>query len=186
MNDLENVNIVGKNYRESQAEMLKTKFSPEQLSLLRSDHAGELGAVNLYKGILWYTRDPAIVAFANCHLEVESKHLASVESILIPENRSILSPLWVVAGRVLGLMAVVGGKNFLFSTIASVEEFVVEHYEQQLPFFSGTVQELLKQMMVDENTHREDAAHRSLRRYMLWDSLVKKGCGLAVSASSKC
>ena len=186
MIDLENVDIVGKDYRGSQAEMLKTEFSPEQLSLLRSDHAGELGAVNIYKGILWYTRDPAVVAFANCHLEVESKHLASVESILIPENRSILSPLWVIAGRVLGLMAVVGGKNFLFSTIASVEEFVVEHYEQQLPFFSGTVQELLKQMMVDENTHREDAAHRSLRRYMLWDSLVKKGCGLAVSASSKC
>ena len=180
------MNSVGNNYRGSQVEMLKIEFSPKQLSLLRSDHAGELGAVNIYKGILWYTRDPAVVAFANCHLEVESKHLASVESILIPKNRSILSPLWVIAGRVLGLMAVVGGKNFLFSTIASVEEFVVEHYERQIPFFSGTVQELLREMMVDENTHREDAAHRSSRRYMLWDCLVKKACSLAVSASSKC
>ena len=107
--------------------MLKIDFSPQQLSLLRSDHAGELGAVNIYKGILCCARDPEIVAFANCHLEVESKHLASVESILIREKRSILSPLWVVAGRLLGLMAVFGGKNFLFSTIASVEEFVVEH-----------------------------------------------------------
>ena len=161
-------------------------FSPQQLSLLRSDHAGELGAVNIYKGILCCARDPEIVAFANCHLEVESKHLASVESILIREKRSILSPLWVVAGRLLGLMAVFVGKNFLFSTIASVEEFVVEHYKQQLSFFSGTVQELLKDMMVDENTHREDAANRSSRRHMLWDILVKKGCGLAVAASSKC
>jgi len=166
--------------------MLKIDFSPQQLSLLRSDHAGELGAVNIYKGILWCARDPAVVAFANCHLEVESKHLASVESLLIPKHRSTFSPLWVVAGRALGLMAVVGGKNFLFSTIASVEEFVVEHYKQQLPFFSGTVQDLLKEMMVDENTHREDAAHRSSRRHMLWEILVKKGCGLAVSASSKC
>ena len=166
--------------------MLKIDFSPQQLSLLRSDHAGELCAVNIYKGILWCARDPAVVAFANCHLEVESKHLASVESLLIPKHRSTFSPLWVVAGRALGLMAVVGGKNFLFSTIASVEEFVVEHYKQQLPFFSGTVQDLLKEMMVDENTHREDAAHRSSRRHMLWEILVKKGCGLAVSASSKC
>ena len=166
--------------------MLKIDFSPQQLSLLRSDHAGELGAVNIYKGILWCARDPAVVAFANCHLEVESKHLASVESLLIPKHRSTFSPLWVVAGRALGLMAVVGGKTFLFSTIASVEEFVVEHYKQQLPFFSGTVQDLLKEMMVDENTHREDAAHRSSRRHMLWEILVKKGCGLAVSASSKC
>ncbi|RZO74689.1 MAG: demethoxyubiquinone hydroxylase family protein [OM182 bacterium] len=166
--------------------MLKIDFSPQQLSLLRSDHAGELGAVNIYKGILWCARDPAVVAFANCHLEVESKHLASVESLLIPKHRSTLSPLWVVAGRALGLMAVVGGKNFLFSTIASVEEFVVEHYKQQLPFFSGTVQDLLKEMMADETTHREDAAHRSSRRHMLWEILVKKGCGLAVFASSKC
>ena len=52
MIDLENVDIVGKDYRGSQAEMPKTEFSPEQLSLLRSDHAGELGAVNIYKGIL--------------------------------------------------------------------------------------------------------------------------------------
>ena len=166
--------------------MLKIDFSPQQLSLLRSDHAGELGAVNIYKGILWCARDPAVVAFANCHLEVESKHLASVESLLIPKHRSTLSPLWVVAGRALGLMAVVGGKNFLFSTIASVEEFVVEHYKQQLPFFSGTVQDLLKEMMADETTHREDAAHRSSRRHMLWEILVKKGCGLAVFAPSKC
>ena len=165
---------------------LEVVFSTKQLSLLRSDHAGEIGAVNIYKGILWCAKDPVVLAFANCHLEVESKHLASVESILTRKKRSILSPLWVVAGRLLGLMAVFGGKNFLFSTIASVEEFVVEHYEQQLSFFSGTVQELLKDMMVDENTHREDAAHRSSRRYMLWDILVKKGCGLAVSASSKC
>ena len=105
---------------------LKIDFSSQQLSLLRSDHAGEIGAVNIYKGILWCAKDPVVLAFANCHLEVESRHLESVERILAPENRSIFSPLWIVAGRVLGLVAVAGGQNFLFSTIASVEEFVVE------------------------------------------------------------
>ena len=164
---------------------LKIDFSSKQLSLLRSDHAGEIGAVNIYKGILWCAKDPVVLAFANCHLEVESRHLESVEGILTPENRSIFTPLWIVAGRVLGVVAVAGGQNFLFSTIASVEEFVVEHYERQLPFFHGPVQDLLLEMMSEEDTHREDAAHRSLKKFAFWDLLVKKGCGLAVLASSR-
>lgn len=164
---------------------LKIDFNSQQLSMLRSDHAGEIGAVNIYKGILWCAKDPAVVAFANSHLAVESRHLEAIESILTPENRSILSPLWVVAGLVLGVLAAVGGKNFLFSTIAGVEEFVVEHYERQLPFFEGPVQELLIKMMSEEDMHREDATHRSSKRFALWDFLVKKGCGAAVSASSR-
>ncbi|MDC2963579.1 demethoxyubiquinone hydroxylase family protein [Gammaproteobacteria bacterium] len=91
---------------------LKIDFSSHQLSLLRSDHAGEIGAVNIYKGILWCAKDPVVLAFANRHLEVESRHLESVESILPPEKRSIFSPLWIVAGRVLGLVAVAGGAKF--------------------------------------------------------------------------
>ena len=159
-------------------------FSPQQLSLLRSDHAGEIGAVNIYKGILWCARDPEIIAFAQCHLKTESKHLASVETILRSEHRSIFSPLWVIAGRTLGVLGVLGGKNFLFSTIASVEEFVVDHYIQQYPFFSGGVKELLLEMTEDEDAHREDAANRtSGRDFKVWTLLVKKGCGLAVLAS---
>ena len=164
---------------------LKIDFSSYQLSLLRSDHAGEIGAVNIYKGILWCAKDPVVLAFANCHLEVESRHLESVERILTPKNRSILSPLWILAGRVLGLVAVAGGRNFLFSTIASVEEFVVEHYERQLPFFHGSVRELLLQMMSEEDSHREDASLRSSKKFAFWDLLVKKACFLAVLASSR-
>ena len=164
---------------------LKIDFSSYQLSLLRSDHAGEIGAVNIYKGILWCAKDPVVLAFANRHLEVELRHLESVERILTPKNRSILSPLWILAGRVLGLVAVAGGQNFLFSTIASVEEFVVEHYERQLPFFHGSVRELLLQMMSEEDSHREDAALRSSKKFAFWDLLVKKGCFLAVLASSR-
>ena len=85
----------------------------------------------------------------------------------------------------LGVLAAVGGKNFLFSTIAGVEEFVVEHYERQLPFFEGPVQELLIKMMSEEDMHREDATHRSSKRFAFWDFLVKKGCSAAVSASSR-
>ena len=42
---------------------------------LRSDHAGETGAVMIYKGILAVSRDPALRSFASTHLETEQKHL---------------------------------------------------------------------------------------------------------------
>ena len=163
---------------------LQEDFSSQQISLLRSDHAGEIGAVNIYKGILWCAKDPEIIAFAQCHLKTESKHLASVETILRSEHRSVFSPIWVVAGRALGVLGVLGGKNFLFSTIASVEEFVVDHYIQQYPFFSGGVKELLLEMTEDEDAHREDAANRTSERgFKVWSFIVKKGCGLAVLAA---
>ena len=165
---------------------IEADFSAQQLSLLRSDHAGEIGAVNIYKGVLWCARDPEIVAFAQCHLETELKHLSLVETILTSEHRSLFSPLWVMAGRVLGVIGVLGGKSFLFSTIASVEEFVVDHYIQQYPFFSGGVKDLLVEMTEDEDAHREDAANRaSEKKFKIWDFLVKKGCGLAVLTAMK-
>ena len=161
-------------------------FSAQQLSLLRSDHAGEIGAVNIYRGILWCAKDPEILAFAQGHLKTELKHLSLVETILTSEHRSLFSPLWVMAGRVLGVLGVLGGKSFLFSTIASVEEFVVDHYIQQYPFFSGGVKDLLVEMTEDEDAHREDAANRSSEKeFKIWDFLVKKGCGLAVLAAMK-
>ena len=38
-------------------------------SFLRSDHAGEVGAVYIYKGILSIAKDPALVEFSKRHLE---------------------------------------------------------------------------------------------------------------------
>ena len=68
---------------------IEVDFSAQQLSLLRSDHAGEIGAVNIYKGILWCAKDPEIVAFAQCHLRTELKHLSLVETILTSQHRSV-------------------------------------------------------------------------------------------------
>ena len=42
---------------------------------LRTDHAGEYGAVCLYQAILRVTRDPVIIQFASQTLETETTHL---------------------------------------------------------------------------------------------------------------
>lgn len=72
---------------------------------LRSDHAGETGAVYLYRGILDVTADPAVRAFALEHLAQEEEHLALFEAWLSPVEKSLFLPLWRFAGWLLGLLA---------------------------------------------------------------------------------
>ena len=54
---------------------------------LRTDHAGETGAVMIYRGILASTRDPILKSFAQGHLATEAAHLAAIELLLAPRHR---------------------------------------------------------------------------------------------------
>ncbi len=48
------------------------------LADLRTDHAGETGAVFIYLGILQFTRNPALRVFAEHHLVTEQSHLRHI------------------------------------------------------------------------------------------------------------
>ena len=54
---------------------------------LRSDHAGELGAVMIYTGILAVSRDQAVRTFAQEHLVTEREHLQLMRSLLPSDLR---------------------------------------------------------------------------------------------------
>ena len=62
---------------------------------LRSDHAGEFGAVMIYRGILTISRDTSVREFAESHLQTEQKHLALMEEIIPAAGRTRLLPLWL-------------------------------------------------------------------------------------------
>ena len=57
---------------------------------LRTDHAGETGAVNIYKGILFVSKNKEIIKFAQSHLKTEKKHLELIEQIL-PNDEKVNS-----------------------------------------------------------------------------------------------
>ena len=48
----------------------------------RSNHAGETGAVFIYKGILTVSKDPEVRDFSHKHLTTESQHLELIEKVL--------------------------------------------------------------------------------------------------------
>lgn len=102
------------------------------LQELRTDHAGETGAVMIYRGILAVTRDPALRSFAQHHLETEQRHLSLVEQVTPARWRSRLLPLWRLSGWITGALPACFGPRAVYATIQAVETFVDRHYAEQL------------------------------------------------------
>jgi len=105
---------------------------------LRSDHAGETGAVYIYKGAaaalqLRGSQSSDSSNFVSDHMTTEQLHLEYMEGILPAELRSTFLPIWRFSGWMLGwLPTVIGGDRWLFVTVDAVETFVDEHYLDQI------------------------------------------------------
>jgi demethoxyubiquinone hydroxylase (CLK1/Coq7/Cat5 family) len=97
---------------------------------LRTDHAGETGAVMIYHGILAVSRDPALRAFASHHLATEQRHLADIEKVVPKRWRSRLLPLWRLSGWLTGALPAFVGARATYATIQAVETFVDRHYAE--------------------------------------------------------
>lgn len=130
---------------------------------LRSDHAGETGAVAIYAGVLAVARHPGLRAFAQRHQATEAEHLRRVEAWLPAARRSRLLPAWRLAGWLTGALPALAGPRAVYATIAAVETFVDRHYQQQIdhlrahPGPEGLLT-LLQSCQADEQHHRDEAA----------------------------
>ena len=136
---------------------------------LRSDHAGEIGAVEIYRGILAVSREPAVRDFATEHLQTELRHRAFFDAWLPREGRTRLAPVWRLAGWLLGASGALFGARGVFRTIEAVETFVDHHYAAQVEAMAGTAElaplaAVLESFREDEVDHRDDAAGRSAGR----------------------
>jgi len=131
---------------------------------IRSDHAGETGAVYIYLAMLRFGRDATLLPMLREHLEQERRHLELMNRLLPWKNRSRLLPLWRIAGYLTGLLPSVLGTRWMLATIASVEEFVDRHYQEQIDALTGVpgeakLLELLTTLRSDELKHRDEALH---------------------------
>lgn len=156
---------------------------------LRSDHAGETGAVYIYRGILAVSRHGQVLTFARQHLAVEQRHLAALDHWLPGARRSRLLPLWRLSGWTLGVIAGLAGERAVYHTVEAVETFVVRHYQEQIDRLGesgpeGELRRALCALRDDEAGHRDDAGGRveasSGPMARLWRTVVGSGSGAAV------
>jgi ubiquinone biosynthesis monooxygenase Coq7 len=170
---------------------------PQNLSIhlqreLRSDHAGETGAVYIYKGIVAIAKwrgDDELLSFAKSHGVTEADHLKQIELWLPSAQRSWLLGPWRFAGWLTGAIPAVFGRRAVYATIAAVETFVDRHYQQQIDHlkeFGGPdgLLPLLIQCQADEQHHRDESAALSGNKLSwlmrVWCCLVGYGSVAAV------
>ena len=134
----------------------------EVVADLRTDHAGETGAVCIYQGVLRFAREPELRAFAQRHLAAEQAHLQQIEAWLPGRQQSRLLPLWRLAGWLTGALPALLGPRAVYATIEAVETFVDQHYEDQIRRLAkhpemGSLRQTLLECQGDEVAHRDEA-----------------------------
>ena len=161
---------------------------------MRSDHAGETGAVLIYRGILAVSRDAAVRDFAARHMATEQGHLRLIEQVLPAARHSRLLPIWRVAGWLTGALPSLFGPRAVFATIDAVESFVDHHYQQQIDRLDAershpTLRAMLAQCQEEEVHHRDEARGLATAPpgivLRLWAAMVGAGSKAAVMAAKR-
>ena len=159
---------------------------------LRSDHAGETGAVYIYKGIIAIAalrKDQELINFAQHHCATETEHLELIELVLEKKYRSHLLGPWRLAGWLTGAIPALFGRKAVYATIAAVETFVEQHYQQQIDHLKkqGGHEELLELLIrcqADEIDHKNEARSKASTSLPLalrmWCAMVGSGSAAAV------
>ena len=161
---------------------------------LRSDHAGETGAIFIYKGILAVTRCEEIQNFALRHLETEQKHLQRFDEILDSGIKSRVLPLWRLAGFLTGAIPAIFGSQAVYHTIEAVEAFVKSHYQQQIEQLKAEeielspslieIKRILEECQEDEINHLEESKEKLSEKVgfftRIWGHMVGFGSAAAV------
>jgi len=165
----------------------------ELIPYFRSNHAGETGAVYIYKAIIRFSKNKDILKFSQLHLSTETKHLNLLENIISKKDFSKLIGLWKFFGFVTGLIPSILGRNFIYATIYYVETFVEKHYQEQLNMLDNSKQsrklkKIIEDLMNDEIDHKDDAKKKIKKFTILnkvWGQLITHGSNLAVNVSKR-
>lgn len=165
--------------------------------ILRVDHAGELGAVHIYRGqraVLGTAPGHERIAGQLAEMEAqEAEHLARFDRLLT-ERRvrpTALAPVWRLAGFALGAGTALLGQKAAHACTEAVETVIEGHYAGQIEELAQRDPELaaeLSRFRAEELAHRDLAVEEGAREapgYGLLAALVRTGCRAAIKISEK-
>ena len=165
--------------------------------ILRVDHAGELGAVHIYRGQkAVFEAAPGREATAETLAEMESHeqaHLEAFDKLLTSRGvrPTLLAPFWRVAGFALGAGTALLGEKAAHACTEAVESVIEEHYAGQIEELRVREPELaaeLSRFRDDELAHRDRAVQEGAHEapgYGLLSAAIRTGCRIAIKVSEK-
>lgn len=165
--------------------------------MLRVDHAGEYGAVQIYKGqravFSALPEKKQTAALIEAMEAGEAGHLEAFDRLLA-ERRvrpTLLAPLWSAAGFALGAATALLGEKAAMACTAAVEDVIEGHYAKQAEELDGVDPDLalsLRRFRDDELGHKETAESHGARDaagYPVLKAFIQAGCRLAIRLSEK-
>lgn len=165
--------------------------------MIRVDHAGEYGAVQIYRGqraVFDRIESKAHAARLIAEMEAgEAEHLKTFDRLIAERGvrPTLLAPFWRVAGFGLGAATALLGEQAAHACTEAVEEVIEEHYALQGAALSGEDAELagiVERFREDEIGHKETAIDQGARNapgYPLLSAAIKFGCRVAIRISEK-
>ncbi len=133
--------------------------------VLKVNHAGENGAVNIYAGQIFFARitAPGIVAELVEFKSHEERHRAIFWAELQRRNRPRCRSYWLcgLGGFMLGLITGAFGSRAIAATTVAVERVVLRHLEQQLDELRGKDEAAvgaIESIVVEERQHHDQSA----------------------------
>ena len=163
--------------------------------MIRVDHAGEYGAVRIYRGQLSVLGGSASAPLIEHMAEQERRHLDTFNK-LIPQHRvrpTALLPLWHMAGFALGAGTALLGEKAAMACTVAVEEVIDEHYAGQIAILDADGDEnglraTIEEFRLEEVEHKDAALkHGALDApgYEVLTGLIKTGSRLAIWLSTR-
>ncbi|KQW73007.1 ubiquinone biosynthesis protein UbiB [Phenylobacterium sp. Root77] len=165
--------------------------------ILRVDHAGELGAVHIYRGQLAVLRagkgrERISAQLADMEQD-EIDHLSRFDKLLNEHKvrPTAMAPLWRVAGFALGAGTALLGEKAAHACTEAVEDVIEQHYAAQIAELEHREPELaaeLTKFRDEEIAHRDHALEEGAREapgYPLLAAVIRAGCRTAIKISEK-
>ena len=166
--------------------------------MLRVDHAGEYGAVAIYRGQL------AVFQRRHGHERItgqlqemahqEQAHLDAFDKLLGSGHvrPTVFSPVWNAAGFALGAATALLGEKAAHACTEAVETVIEEHYGDQVAELEASgdteLAAKLAKFRDEEVAHKDLAAAEGAAQapgYPLLSALIRTGCRLAIRISEK-
>jgi ubiquinone biosynthesis monooxygenase Coq7 len=165
--------------------------------MIRVDHAGEYGAVQIYRGqraVFDRIEGKAHAARLIAEMEEgEQEHLKTFDRMIAERGvrPTLMAPIWRVAGFGLGAVTALMGEKAAHACTEAVEDVIEEHYGRQSEALRGVDSELkhvVDKFREDEIAHKETAIEQGARHapgYPVLSAVIKFGCRAAIRISEK-
>ncbi len=165
--------------------------------MIRVDHAGEYGAVQIYRGqraVFDRIEGKAHAARVIADMEAgEQEHLQTFDRMIAERGvrPTVMAPIWRVAGFGLGAVTALMGERAAHACTEAVEDVIEEHYARQSQKLAGVDAELkhvVDKFREDELAHKDTAVEQGARDafgYSVLSAVIKAGCRAAIRISEK-